>query len=70
MISNTQFGLGAGTCIGRHISLLEMQKVIPVLVRDFDFELTVPERDWDTENYWFIRPKKFRVRVSKRASKV
>ena len=34
------FGMGSRTCIGTNISLLEMSKVIPVLVRDIDFELS------------------------------
>ncbi|TLD11693.1 hypothetical protein PspLS_11758 [Pyricularia sp. CBS 133598] len=42
------FGLGTRTCIGRHISILEMSKLIPFLVRDFDFSLerSLISRDW------------------------
>ncbi|KAH0837551.1 hypothetical protein AYO21_05039 [Fonsecaea monophora] len=57
------FGLGARTCIGRHISFLEMSKLIPQLVRRFNFELEHPEREWDTVNYWFVKPVDFRVKV-------
>ncbi|CRG89508.1 hypothetical protein PISL3812_06544 [Talaromyces islandicus] len=60
------FGLGARTCIGRHISALEMAKLIPVLVRDFDFDFSAASKEWETENYWFVKPKDFRVRVHKR----
>ncbi|KAG7151351.1 Pisatin demethylase like protein [Verticillium longisporum] len=31
------FGAGARTCIGRHIAHLQMAKLIPRIVRDFDF---------------------------------
>ncbi|KAK1771877.1 putative cytochrome p450 pisatin protein [Phialemonium atrogriseum] len=55
------FGLGSRTCIGRHISTLEMSKIIPRLLREFDFELERPE--WKTENFWFVKPKDFIVRV-------
>lgn len=33
------FGMGSRTCFGKNISLLEMSKVVPLLVRKFDFEL-------------------------------
>ena len=61
-----QFGLGSRTCIGRHISFLEMSKLIPQLVRKFDFELEHPEREWSTLNYWFVKPTDFRVKVTVR----
>jgi len=61
------FGLGSRTCIGRHISFLEMSKLIPQIVRDFDFELKDPDRPWTTENNWFITPTNFRVAVKIRS---
>ena len=57
------FGLGSRTCLGRHISFLEMSKLIPRLIRDFDFELNRPDEIWNTENYWFVKPTNFKVRV-------
>lgn len=62
------FGLGARTCIGRHISELEMCKLIPRLVRDFDFELEKVDRDWNLKNHWFVKPTDFRVRIKSRKS--
>jgi cytochrome P450 len=62
-----KFGLGSRTCIGRHISFLEMSKLIPQIVRDFDFELKDPHRPWSTENNWFITPTNFRVQVKIRS---
>ncbi|TID21823.1 hypothetical protein E6O75_ATG05218 [Venturia nashicola] len=56
------FGLGSRTCLGRHISLLEIGKVIPRLVRGFDFEL-VEGKKWETMNHWFVKPTNFEVRV-------
>ncbi|CAD6443462.1 0c9fd5bc-d3f3-4ba2-8127-3c0015f70ac3 [Sclerotinia trifoliorum] len=60
------FGMGSRTCIGKNISLLEINKLIPQLVRRFDFEL-----DADVErngglvslNRWFVKQKNFRGRV-------
>jgi cytochrome P450 len=56
------FGLGSRTCLGKHISLLEIGKLIPRLVRTFDFELVRKDR-WETSNYWFVKPSNFEVRV-------
>ncbi|XDG09044.1 hypothetical protein ABKA04_008659 [Annulohypoxylon sp. FPYF3050] len=64
------FGLGSRTCIGRHISHLEISKLIPRLVRDYDFELSdnLAKNGWKTDNYWFVKPKDFVVRVIARKS--
>lgn len=63
-VIHEQFGLGSRTCLGKHISLLEMSKLIPRLVRDYDF---MSLRDtWTTENYWFVKPMDFEVHVQKR----
>lgn len=37
--------MGSRTCIGKNISLLEMTKLIPQLVRNFDFELEEPDKE-------------------------
>lgn len=57
------FGLGARTCIGRHIGMLEILKLLPVLLRRFDFELAMPKEDMEWENAWFVLPKNLNVRV-------
>ncbi|KAM0216495.1 hypothetical protein ACHAQD_007726 [Fusarium lateritium] len=62
------FGLGSRTCIGRHVSILEMTKLIPRIIRDFDFELvpSLKQDNWHTHNYWFVKPVDFKVRVERR----
>ncbi|OBT57364.1 hypothetical protein VE04_02759, partial [Pseudogymnoascus sp. 24MN13] len=40
------FGMGSRTCIGRNISLLEMSKLVPQLIREFDVELEHPGEKW------------------------
>jgi cytochrome P450 len=61
------FGLGSRTCMGRHISELEMGKLIPRLVERFEFELVNRDGEgWKTENYWFVKPTDFVVKVKKR----
>ncbi|KAJ4347656.1 hypothetical protein N0V95_005229 [Ascochyta clinopodiicola] len=53
------FGGGPRTCLGKNISFLEMLKVVPQIVRKFDFEL-LPQREtgelytWKTR--WFAKP--------------
>ncbi|KAL7802027.1 cytochrome P450 [Trichoderma aethiopicum] len=62
------FGLGSRTCIGRHISYLEMSKLIPLLIRNFDFELQDKDGEWQTTNHWFVKPNNFNVIVRARAT--
>lgn len=65
------FGMGSRTCIGKNISLLEISKLIPQLVRRFDFELDGDvERNGGlvSENRWFVKPQNFRGRVLARRS--
>ena len=63
-----KFGLGSRTCIGRHISMMEMCKLIPRLVRDYTFQLdgSVRSSNWNTNAYWFIKPLDFKVRLEPR----
>jgi hypothetical protein len=44
-----------------------MSKLIPLLIRNFDFELQDKEREWKTTNYWFVKPNNFNVTVRARA---
>jgi len=50
------------------ISLCEMYKVIPQLLREFHLELSEPEKEWDTHNYWFNKPTKVYTKVQRRQS--
>lgn len=45
--------------------MLEMSKLIPRLVRDFDMELTDKE-PWETRDHWFVKPENFKVLVRPR----
>lgn len=61
-----QFGGGARTCIGKNISLCEMYKMIPQLLRGYKLELVEPQRSWKTHNYWFNKPSEVYTRVTTR----
>jgi cytochrome P450 len=50
----------------RQISLCEMYKVIPQLVRTFHLELVDPEKEWKTSNYWFNKPSKVYTRLRRK----
>lgn len=58
--------MGSRTCIGRNISMLEMAKLVPQLVRKFDFDLAIPGEAWETRNVWFVKQHGFNCRVKAR----
>ena len=39
------FGAGTRTCMGKHMSLMEMSKVIPQRLREFEVKLVDPEKE-------------------------
>lgn len=49
------FGSGSRTCIGKNISLMEMHKIVPQLLREFEIRLHSPEKEWRTLNVWFVQ---------------
>ncbi|KUL82310.1 hypothetical protein ZTR_09714 [Talaromyces verruculosus] len=59
------FGFGSRTCIGRHISFLEMSKLIPQLIRNYDFELDPPNAEWVVKSYVFAR-QRFYCKIKQR----
>jgi cytochrome P450 len=65
------FGMGSRTCVGKNISLLEMSKLIPQLVRKFDFELEegLERGGLKSLNRWFVKQQNFRGRVIARPGK-
>lgn len=61
-----QFGAGARTCIGKHISLLEIYKLVPSFLRRFEIELEYPGAEWRTHNAWFVSQREFNTRFRTR----
>ncbi|KAL2837823.1 cytochrome P450 [Aspergillus pseudodeflectus] len=57
------FGAGARTCIGKNISLMEISKLIPDLIRRFDFELVDMAAPLKTQNVWFVKQLDIKCRV-------
>lgn len=40
-----------------------MSKLIPEIVKRFDFKLGMSAHDWKTVNYWFVKPERFPIVV-------
>ena len=62
------FGAGSRSCIGKNISLLEMGKLIPELVREFDFSLVKQGMVLETEDVWFVKQTNILCRVKVRGA--
>lgn len=60
------FGHGAHTCSGRWISLMEVTKIIPSLLIQFDMALEGEGRDFTFKNRWFTPQKGLMVKLTKR----
>lgn len=50
-----QFGAGSRTCIGKHISLLEMRMLVPVLYHHFRFDLAELQAGLSYSCHWVSR---------------
>lgn len=60
------FGAGPRTCIGKHIALMEISKVVPELLKNFEITLADPGREWTTQNNWFVQQKGLVCRLKRR----
>lgn len=61
-----QFGMGSRTCIGRNISLLEIYKVVPSLLRRFEIRFKDPSQEWKLVNAWFVKQNNFQAMFERR----
>lgn len=60
------FGSGGRSCLGKNISLLEMSKLVPELLRRFDIELSSPMTDWTLNTFWFVKQTDLFCNIKKR----
>ncbi|KAH7201148.1 cytochrome P450 [Fusarium oxysporum] len=60
------FGAGTRTCIGRHIAVTEIAKLVPEILRNFELSLPSTEHKWRTKNIWFVQQAGFLCRLKKR----
>jgi cytochrome P450 len=61
-----QFGSGSRTCIGKNISIMEMGKFIPQILRSFDIEWASESQQWTVKTYWFAKQSNFNVKFKRR----
>lgn len=60
------FGLGSRTCIGKNISLLEVSKLIPQVLRKFDVDViggVGEDGELISRCAWFVKQKKLLVKI-------
>lgn len=61
------FGIGSRVCLGRHISILEMNKLVPFLALNYHLETVLQENEeWDNVCSWFVKPVNFKIKVKRR----
>ncbi|GIZ48171.1 hypothetical protein CKM354_001124400 [Cercospora kikuchii] len=60
---NLTFGAGSRTCLGKNISLLEISKIVPMIVRRFDLNFE-DVTELEGLNRWFVKADKVFARVS------
>ncbi|KAK8088430.1 hypothetical protein PG997_003391 [Apiospora hydei] len=53
--SDLTFGAGSRICLGRHLSQMEMYKVIATLLTRYEIEIIDPTEDWKAVSRWFYR---------------
>lgn len=61
-----QFGHGSRVCMGRHVAILEITKVIVAILRDFHFELACSDEEWQITTYNVPKPKSINVWIYRR----
>ncbi|KAF7542144.1 hypothetical protein G7054_g173 [Neopestalotiopsis clavispora] len=55
------FGMGSRTCLGKNISLLEIYKLVPSLLRRFELRFKDPNEEWQLVNAWFVKQNNFQA---------
>jgi hypothetical protein len=60
------FGAGHRTCLGRHVAMLELSKMIPALVLRYDIRLKDPEREWKVTSAFAVKQEGLEVVLTRR----
>ncbi|KAF2098777.1 cytochrome P450 [Rhizodiscina lignyota] len=61
-----QFGGGSHLCIGRNLAIMEMNKVLPQLLREYSFRLAYPGRPLKSNSTFFVVQSGLEVYIGKR----
>ncbi|KAJ5328320.1 cytochrome P450 [Penicillium brevicompactum] len=60
------FGYGSRTCIGKNISIMEMGKLIPQIIRHFELEWASEEPQWNMQTFFFAKQHGLKCRLRSR----
>ncbi|SPQ24146.1 bf063f20-0ead-4d8d-8658-a664e452a012 [Thermothielavioides terrestris] len=58
------FGAGRRTCLGKHVALLEIKKIVTALVLNYEFKLVDPKA-YVVENSYFFRQRGIMVQIKR-----
>ena len=64
--ADLSFGGGSRICLGMHLGLLQVYKVVATLAVRYDVELVDPGREWKVINSFFARQEGLEVKLRKR----
>lgn len=64
--ADLSFGAGSRICIGKHLALMQVYKVVATLVMLYDVELDKPEKEWKVIVSWFARQEGLIARMRRR----
>ncbi|KAL9634238.1 MAG: hypothetical protein Q9164_004215 [Protoblastenia rupestris] len=59
------FGAGRRVCLGKNIAMLEMKKLVPALLLNYDIKILDPTA-FTVENSWFFRQRGLNVNIKQR----
>ncbi|KAK4163835.1 cytochrome P450 [Cladorrhinum sp. PSN259] len=60
------FGGGSRSCLGKHMALMQIYKVLATMVLYYDVDLVKPEREWKVINSLFARQEGLKVCMKRR----
>lgn len=60
------FGAGSRTCLGKHIAMLELSKMIPALVLRYNMRLKDPEKSWKITSAFAVKQEGLEVILTRR----
>lgn len=67
-MNNTDLSFGAGSrvCVGKHLGLLQVYKVVATLALCYDLDLADKNKEWKVINSWFPRQEGLVVKMARR----